>query len=104
MPRAGPAPPAQPPPPTSEPPARRSQRRAPAPGDLETFDLDNISPDEDEDGEAGESTQAAVPGRDLGINNPDIVAPKKRKAGDVHYFFEKLEDNWQCKICKYVLL
>ena len=88
-------------------PSERSQPTAPGTG--ETFYLANISgSEEDEDDQRPTQpptgTQPTIPGSGSGINNLTIVAPRdsKNQAVDVHYFFEKLPDKYQCKTCQYV--
>jgi hypothetical protein len=93
----------------SQPPlVQRSGQQPQAPPSGETFDIENISGDEDKDedyklGRSSVGTQAAtstVVEQNIAINNPDIVAPRSRAAGDIHYFFEKTVDKWRCKFCK----
>jgi hypothetical protein len=87
-------------------PVHRSGRPRPAAQSGESFDLANItgSEDEDEDQRPAQppiGTQTTIPENDSDINNPDIVATHNPKqAGDIHYFFEKLPEIYQCKICK----
>lgn len=70
----------------------------------ENFDLANISGGEGEDQHPAEpliDTETTIPEVDSGINNPDIVAREpKNQADDVAYFYDKLIDGYECKICR----
>lgn len=94
----------QPRPPTTTAPTRRAQARVPAVRtEGESFNLSDISGSDDDDDihvdnpnptdhphnrDAASTSQAA----DAGINDPDLVAPKSSTAADIHYFFEKNEE------------
>ena len=67
----------------------------------ECFDLATISGSEEED-QPPIGDETAPPENNYGINNPDIVVTRdsKNQAGDVHFFFEKLHDMYQCRYCR----
>jgi hypothetical protein len=77
---------------------RRSERSRPASPGGEDFDFTTISDGEEEDGQP--PTQTTIPKNNTGINDPNIIPSAKNKASDVHYFFNKLLDKYQCKFCK----
>ena len=76
--------------------------------DEEQFDLDAISNSEDKLDK--HNVNPTIPTAQEGsshhpINDPDAVPLlKKTAARDVLYFFEKIDDNFVCKICRQVLL
>jgi hypothetical protein len=76
-----------------------------APGG-ESFDLANISGSENEEEEQHPAQPpigpyTTIPDNNGNINNPDVVTRKsKNQAGDVHFFFNKSAECYQCKFCK----
>src|SRR5258707_14848385 len=66
-----------------------------------SFDLNDISGSDDNDNNSANDptdhscnrVKATTAKRaDLGVNNPDLLAPKMKSAADIHYFFEKIGD------------
>src|SRR5229473_1795611 len=75
----------------------------------ESFNLNDISgSDDDDNNSANDPTdhscnhvKATTAKRaDLGVNNPDLPAPKMKSAADIHYFFEKCGDKMVCVVCR----
>src|SRR5258708_38741050 len=75
----------------------------------ESFDLNDISgSDDDDNNSANDPTdhscnrvKATTAERaDLGVNNPDLLAPKMKSAADIHYFFEKCGNKMVCMVCR----
>lgn len=104
-----------PPPVTVAPGIRRSRRPQHAAPGGESFDLANISGSEDEEEDQSPeqlliSTEITITENededDCGINNPDIIVTRdsKNQAEDIQFFYDKLPDNYRCKVCKYVSL
>ena len=75
----------------------------------ESFDLNDISGSDDNDNNSANDptdhscnhVKATTAKRaDLGVNNPDLLAPKMKSAADIHYFFEKCGDKMVCMVCR----
>jgi hypothetical protein len=81
---------------------------APSEDTEENFDLANISGGEGEEDQHPAQplidTETTTPEVDSGVNNPDIVVAAKNQADDVAYFYDKLIDGYECKICRYEFL
>ena len=76
------------------------------PDDSEFFDLENVSGSDDDppvqrarhNRTEDEPTVAQI------INDPGAKPLKVSTAADVHYFFETIEEERVCKVCRYVFL
>jgi hypothetical protein len=94
-------------------PTLRVRPREPAVAPEESFDLNDVpGSDDDDDDSASNPTDRSrnrvgattAERADLGVNNPDLLAPKGKQAADIHYFYERRGEKMACLGCMYVFL
>ena len=93
--------------------SQRSHTQATVPAQGESFNLSEVSSDDNDDADndnrpacqSGGRTQQANPPaqeQDSGMNDRNLfpLSDSKTAAADIHYFFEKLTDKTVCKECR----